>query len=103
MLLATAVAAVLVPALRAAHVEPTTALRYEWASTAPRARGLLVPCEGFLVLLLIAMPSAAECDFDLVSMEVLLGLVQTTPRPQGERRRPAVNGRERQEKGKRLS
>ena len=29
VLLATAVAAVLVPALRAAHVEPTTALRYE--------------------------------------------------------------------------
>jgi ABC-type lipoprotein release transport system permease subunit len=29
VLLATAVAAVLVPAVRAAHVEPTTALRYE--------------------------------------------------------------------------
>ena len=29
VLLATAVAAVLVPAMRAAHVEPTTALRYE--------------------------------------------------------------------------
>jgi ABC-type antimicrobial peptide transport system permease subunit len=29
VLLATAVAAVLIPALRAAHVEPTTALRYE--------------------------------------------------------------------------
>jgi ABC-type lipoprotein release transport system permease subunit len=29
VLLATAVTAVLIPALRAAHVEPTTALRYE--------------------------------------------------------------------------